>query len=61
VPGADPGGGGDGAEPAPRLRAFVEQFENGVVGSVCAPDYAPIFLEAVAVIDVACDTFVPEG
>jgi hypothetical protein len=61
VPGADPGGGGDGAEPAPRLRAFVEQFENGVVGSVCAPDYAPFFLEAVAVIDVACDTFVPEG
>jgi hypothetical protein len=51
-----------GAEPGVRLRAFTESFGNrGVVGSVCAADYAPFFQEAVAVIDLACDEFVPEG
>jgi hypothetical protein len=54
-----PGGlmGDTGADPAPRLRAFVESFEYGVAGSVCAADYAPFFAEAVRVIDSACDAF----
>lgn len=52
---------GDGAEPAPRLRAFVESFgDRGVVGSVCADDYGPFFLDAVSDIDDACDEFIPE-
>lgn len=51
-----------GAEPAPDLRQFVEMFgDNGVVGSVCSPDYAPFFSSAVSVIQSACDDFVPPG
>jgi hypothetical protein len=51
-----------GAEPAPRLREFVEMFGNrGIWGSVCAPDYGSFFAEAVGLIDVACDEFEPPG
>ncbi len=51
-----------GAEPAPRLRAFVEMWgERGHVGSVCAEDYAPFFSAAVDTIGQACDDFVPQG
>jgi hypothetical protein len=54
--------GDTGAEPGVRLREFTESFGNrGVVGSVCAPDYAPFFQDAVDVVDVACDEFTPEG
>jgi hypothetical protein len=54
-----PGGlmGNLGADPGYRLRAFVEEFEYGVAGSVCASDYAPLFDKAVEVIDSACDAF----
>jgi hypothetical protein len=44
---------------APVLRSFAESFTYGQVGSVCAPDYAPFFEQAVAVIDTACDEFEP--
>jgi hypothetical protein len=41
---------------------FTELFgDNGLVGGVCEPDYSPTFAEAVSVIDVACDNFVPPG
>jgi hypothetical protein len=50
-----------GAEPAPRLRAFTESFEHGVVGSVCAAEYTQFFLDAVSVIDTTCEEFVPPG
>ncbi|MEM6995472.1 MAG: hypothetical protein AAF721_33490 [Myxococcota bacterium] len=53
--------GGEGAEPAPVLRQFVQAFPHHVLGSVCAPDYAPFFQAAVDVIDFACDEFDPEG
>lgn len=54
-----PGGlmGNLGADPGRRLRAFVESFEYGVTGSVCAADYAPFFEQAVRTIDSACDEF----
>ncbi|HLT40331.1 MAG TPA: hypothetical protein VK034_28830, partial [Enhygromyxa sp.] len=53
---------GDGAEPSPNLRSFVEMFgDKGVVGSVCAANYGPFFLDAVSVIDVTCDEFDPIG
>ena len=51
----------DGAEPSPRLQSFVGMFPHGVLGSVCVDDYAPFFLDAVRVIDVACDDFGPIG
>ncbi|MEM6995985.1 MAG: hypothetical protein AAF721_36090, partial [Myxococcota bacterium] len=43
-----------GAEIAPRLIAFTEQFEHGLVGDVCAADYAPFFDAAVDGIADAC-------
>ena len=33
--------------------------DNGVVGGICVPDYSPTFMDAVSVIDVACDNFMP--
>lgn len=43
---------------APRLQDFVSRAD-GILGSVCAPDYAPFFQTAVGSIDSACDNFVP--
>jgi hypothetical protein len=45
------------ADGAPRLQSFVQSL-SGVLGSVCAPDYAPFFATAVSTIDSACDEFV---
>ncbi|HEY8380237.1 MAG TPA: hypothetical protein VIK91_27295, partial [Nannocystis sp.] len=58
-----PGGlcGVQDAQASPRLRTFAESFTHGQWGSVCAPDYAPFFAEAVSVIDTACDDFSPPG
>lgn len=58
--------GSDVTEPdwcaaGPRLAEFVESFPRHVMASVCEPDYAPFFEQAVGVIDVACDEFEPEG
>ena len=44
-----------------RLRSFAESFTHGAWASVCAADYAPFFIDAVATIDTTCDEFVPEG
>ncbi|MCY0994355.1 hypothetical protein OV203_44935, partial [Nannocystis sp. ILAH1] len=60
-PGGGPNMDGTGAESSPRLQDFVDRFENGVIGSVCATDYTPFFTEAVGVIDFACDVFEPVG
>ncbi|MEY2932005.1 MAG: hypothetical protein RL033_2754, partial [Pseudomonadota bacterium] len=46
------------AEGAPRLQDFVQRA-GGMLGSVCAPNYAPFFQTAVGAIDSACDDFVP--
>jgi hypothetical protein len=53
--------GSEGAEPSPRLRAFVESFPHGRWDSVCRPDYAPFFNAAIADIGKACTEFVPPG
>jgi hypothetical protein len=52
---------GNGARDAPALRELADSFVHGTWASVCEPDYVPFFLESVAVIDTACDEFVPEG
>lgn len=50
----------DGAEAAPRLREFVDSFgDKGFYGSVCAPSYDEFFQQAVSLIDVTCDEFIP--
>ncbi len=46
---------------APKLREFVGLFPHHVLASVCEPDYAAFFAEAVQIIDQTCDEFVPEG
>lgn len=52
----------EGAEPAPRIREFVELFgQQGIVGSVCADSYVEFFQSAVETIGTACDDFVPVG
>lgn len=54
--------GNEGAEPAPRLRSFVESFgDRGITGSVCADDYSSFFMNAVSFIDITCDEYIPEG
>ena len=54
------GGGLTGAEGAPRLRTFVDGFgSQGLWGSVCSADYAPLFTQAVSLIDTTCDGFIP--
>jgi hypothetical protein len=61
VPGGLPGGPCDAldAAAAPRLQQFVESFELGSLGSVCASDYSEFFAQAVSAIDTACDAFDP--
>jgi hypothetical protein len=46
------------ADGAPRLQELVDSA-SGVLGSVCAADYAPFFQTAVGTIDSACNDFVP--
>jgi hypothetical protein len=55
------GSDGQGASPAPFLRAFLEKFpaENRVIGSLCNPDpdpsdFTPMFDEAVKEIKSLC-------
>lgn len=50
--------GGDAADGAPRLQELVTSVD-GIMGSVCAADYADFFKTAVGSIDSACDDFVP--
>jgi hypothetical protein len=61
VPGGLPGGPCDElyATDSPRLRHFVEGFELGSLGSVCADDYSTFFAQAVSTIDTACAEFEP--
>ncbi len=52
--------GGDGAEPSPRLREFVDSWgAQGIAGSVCAPSYQDFFASVVDTIDTTCEDFVP--
>jgi hypothetical protein len=61
VSGGLPGGPCDAlsGSSSPRLQRFVESFEYGSLGSVCAPDYSQFFADAVRPIETACETFTP--
>ncbi|MEM6993881.1 MAG: hypothetical protein AAF721_25435 [Myxococcota bacterium] len=51
----------NGAE-SPNLIGFVEEFgEQGVLASVCDPDYGPVFSSTIETIQTTCDNFVPQG
>jgi hypothetical protein len=52
----------EGAEAAPRIRQFVENFgTRGKVASVCANDYTGFFMQTIDTIEQACEEFTPEG
>jgi hypothetical protein len=40
------------------IKEFTEMFTHGFVGRIC-DDFGPYFTEALSVIDVACDEYVP--
>jgi hypothetical protein len=49
------------AEIAYRIVEFTEKFTYGSIGQICADTYQPFFHDAIAVIDEACENFVPPG
>lgn len=45
---------------SPNLVSYVEDFGlQGVLASVCEPDYGVIFAESIATIESTCDNYVP--
>jgi len=49
-----------GATPASRLLGFTNKFdERGFIGDVCAPNYDQFFVDALPVIDTACQNYDP--
>ena len=64
---------GDDEDPSPcppldaysdgqHIKAFTQMFEaNGFVGGICQVDYGPTFMDAVGVINTACQNFIPPG
>ena len=54
--------GSNGGEYSPRLIEYVESWgSRGLWGSVCSPSYGSFFDQAVALIETACEEFVPVG
>ncbi len=49
-----------GPEEADQFIEFTSKFgSQGIIGSVCAPDYNVFFQEAIGLIDHTCEAFVP--
>jgi hypothetical protein len=49
-----------GFDIAQSIADFTMMFGmNGFMADICLPDYAPIFDQAVGIIDVACDNYIP--
>jgi hypothetical protein len=44
----------------PRLRAWVDMMPHALFRSICSPDYAPHFAEAVDLIKQQCEVFIPQ-
>lgn len=54
--------GGFGSDDGVNLVNFAGLFgENGFVAGICEPDYGPSFTQATAVIEQACENFIPPG
>jgi len=52
--------GGCSGGVATSMAMFTDMWgDNGFQVPICAPDYAPFFDEAVAIIDVACENYIP--
>ena len=53
---------GFGPDDGVNLVNFAGLFgENGFVAGICEPDYGPSFAQATAVIQQACENFIPPG
>jgi hypothetical protein len=53
--------GNCGFEAALTIADFTTKFGiNGFMADICLPDYGPVFDQAVAIIDVACDNFLQQ-
>jgi hypothetical protein len=53
--------GNCGFEVAWSIAEFTTLFGvNGFMADICLPDFAPVFEEAVGIIDVACDNFLQD-
>ncbi len=49
-----------GAVPASKMLGFTNNFgENGFIGDVCAANYDQFFVDALPVIDKACQNYIP--
>jgi hypothetical protein len=57
-----PGGACNAFDPAQSIFDFTNMFgANSFTAGICEPDFAPIFDQAVSIIDVACDNYIPPG
>jgi hypothetical protein len=53
--------GNCGFEVAWSIAEFTALFGiNGFMADICLPDFAPVFQEAIGIIDVACDNFLQD-
>ena len=60
IPQPDMGCAGGGNINGAHWKEFIALWgDHGIDGSVCEPDYAPFFTQAVAVIADTCDNFIP--
>jgi hypothetical protein len=50
-----------GSQDPAKIREFIQKFPNQIMGSVCEPNYASFFNQAVDLIDTTCDEFEPIG
>ena len=56
------GCGGGGPTNGTHWAEFLAMWgERGIPGSICEPDYAPFFAQAVEVISETCENFTPPG
>jgi hypothetical protein len=52
--------GCNGGSESPNLIEFVDSFgQQGVKGSICDPDFAPLFAESISTIQGTCEQFTP--
>lgn len=55
-------GGGCGFDDAVEMSAFTDMWGiNGFSAPICAADWSEIFEEAIGVIDIACENYIPPG
>ncbi|MDC0675539.1 hypothetical protein [Nannocystis radixulma] len=62
IPKPDLGCTNNGNTMGAHWQEFIDSWgDHGISGSICEPDYAPFFEQAVAIIDETCDNFNPPG